>query len=54
MSTGIAAPPSGMPAAWECGDCGWTMRQDQLPPGVRLHDVSSDHGETYCGRPPAW
>ncbi len=40
--------------AWECGDCGWTVHQESLPPGRSLHDVLDAHGEKYCARPQAW
>lgn len=40
--------------AWECGDCGWTVRQAHLPLGMTLRDVLDDHGDKYCARPPAW
>lgn len=36
-----------------CTDCGWTVRQGQLPPGKSLHTAFVDHGR-FCAVPDPW
>lgn len=37
--------------AWECADCGWTVRAEQLGPGWSLAGARDAHSRTYCARP---
>ena len=49
----VAGPPSG-PDAWECSDCGWTVRQGDIGGGLNLRDVLEKHLDKYCASPPTW
>ena len=48
------APEGEAEGSWECGDCGWILREDNLPDGRSVADAAESHTEKYCGRPSYW